>query len=154
MGMGEPEFFGALVHIGDEAALRACDALGEHDRRIVARLDGEAADQVLDADLAFDVEEHRGRMAVPAAGAPRVLGNVIGIIEVQAPGVKLVEHRLGGHQLRHLRRLHRLVGVLLVEHRAAFVILDEGERGVGRRRLRKGRRGAAENRGYRHNLKA
>ncbi len=49
--------------------LGAADALGERDRRVVARLDDQPAQQVLDAHLAVDVEEHRRAVA---RGAPPV----------------------------------------------------------------------------------
>ena len=73
--MVEAEFGGALVHQGGESVLDAGNAFRERDRGVVAGLDDQAAQQVLDPDLAVHVEEHRRGVGVGAAGAPGVLGD-------------------------------------------------------------------------------
>jgi len=82
-------------------------------------------------------------MTVAAAGAPGVFRHGKHVFEVNAALVKLVENDLRGHQLDGRRRIHRLVGVLFEQHRAALVILDQRDRRRGLERLR-ARRAASE----------
>ena len=71
--MGEAEFVGALVHPVGEGLLAAGHSLGEDDRGVVAGLDDEAAQQVLDPHVGVHVEKSGGCVGVGAAGSPSVL---------------------------------------------------------------------------------
>ena len=105
-----------------KCVLRAGDALRERDRRVVAGLNDQAAQQIVDAHLAVDVEKHRRPVRVRAAGAPGVFGDRELVVEMQASFLQLVEHDLRGQQLDGRGRRHRFVGVLLEQHRAALVV--------------------------------
>ena len=146
MRMRHAELGRALVHQRGEILLRAADALGERDRRVVARLDDQALQEVVDAHLAVNVQKRRRAVAVAAAGAPGIFGDVELVVEMQPPFLELAEDDLGGHQLdRGGAPGHRLVGALLEQHRAAFEILDEGDRRGGLEALGEGaRRGEAK----------
>ena len=76
-----------------------------------------------------------------AAGAPGVFGDRELVVEMQPPLLELAEHDLGGHQLGGRGRNHRLVGVLLEQHRAALEIDEQGEGRGGLKALRARRRG-------------
>ena len=131
MRMRHAEFGGALVHQRGEIVLGAGESLGQRDRRVVAGLDDEAAEQVLDAHLAVDVEEHRRPVRMGAAGAPGVFRHLKLVVEIQPAFLQFVKDDLGGQHLGGRRRRHRLVGVLFEQDRAALVVLDQSERRDG-----------------------
>jgi len=84
--LGEAEVLGAFVHQPDERGLGAGNPLGEHQRRVIARFYQQAAQQIFDARATLDVQEHRGRMAMRAPGAPRVFGDGVFVVEMDASG--------------------------------------------------------------------
>ncbi len=53
-----PSSFAFCVHQFDELLFRAANRLGQHDAGVVAGMDDDAADQVLDLDLRADLHEH------------------------------------------------------------------------------------------------
>ena len=72
-----------LVHHDGEVVLRARNALGQRDRRVIAGLDDQAANEVLDARLAVDGQEHRRTVRGRAAGAPGVFRHLKLVVELQ-----------------------------------------------------------------------
>ena len=64
MAVGQADLFAERVHLLGEGLLGAGDALGEHDRRVVARQGDDALQEVFDADLLVGDRN----MVEPAAG--------------------------------------------------------------------------------------
>ena len=81
--------------------------LRERHGRVVAGLDQQAAQQILDTDVGVHFDEH-----ARAAHAPRFLADVCAIVESDAARLKRAEHDVGRHELREARRRELLVGAL------------------------------------------
>jgi len=115
-------------HQGAEGLLGAGDAFGQRDRRVIARGDDQAADQVLDADLAVDLGKHRRTARGSAAVAPGMHRNRHDIVELQPALDQFVKDDLGGQDLRRRGRRHQSVGILLEQHRAGVIVDEDRER--------------------------
>jgi hypothetical protein len=95
----EPERPRALVHQPHERALGARDALGERRRRVVARPDQQAAQQVADGHAVAGLQVDQRLAHDPVVG-----DGAVGVVEVGA-----LEREQGGHQLHG--RADRALGV-------------------------------------------
>ena len=92
-----------------------------HHAGVVARQHDHALDQVLDRDLAAELDEH-----ARAAHVARPLADAKARVELQAAGRDLLEGDVDRHHLRHRRGMHRLVGILEQQHRRGLRIDHEG----------------------------
>jgi len=115
--LGQAKLARTLVHHLGETLFRAGDAFGQHDAGIVARLHDDAAQQVFHLHPAAQRHEH-----LRALHAPGFFADWEFVIEAELAGCKLFKDHEGGHQLRHRRRRHQFVGILLEQHRAGIVI--------------------------------
>jgi hypothetical protein len=106
--------------------LAAADPFREHDASIVARLNDDAAQEVLDAHPVADMHEH-----LRALHAPSLLADRQRVIELQLAMLELVEHHVERHQLAHRSGRDRFVRRLLEHHGAGFVIEQDGVPGRG-----------------------
>ena len=133
------------VHLVGEGLLGPRDALGKHDRGVVARKRDDALEQVLDADLLARADRN---MVEPACGPChfcQVSGRTVHILlRRQLALVDQLEGDLGRHHLRHRCRRHADVGVLGVEHRARIEVDQIGDLGRRIELRRGGGRGAGE----------
>ena len=138
-GLGHAELGGPLVHQLGEGFLGAGHAFGEHHRGVVAGLDDQPAQQVLDPHPALHREKHRRAVRVRPALAPGLLGDVVKVVEMKAALLQLAKDDLRRQELRGRGRRRRLVGVLLVEDGSAVVVLDQRDLGARREGPRLGR---------------
>ena len=118
-------------HLLGEGVLGAGDAFGEDDRRVVARLDGDALDQVGHAHHGVERREHGRAARRRAAGPPRMLAHLELVVELEPAGLQLAEHDRKRHQLAHARRRHERVGILLEQHEIGVGIHQQGMLGLG-----------------------
>ena len=141
-----PSAFGGGVHLADERVDGSRDVLREGDGRIVAGLDQEPAQQILDTDLGVDFDEH-----ARAAHAPRPLADARAVVEPNAAGLQSAEHDIGRHELREARRRKLVVGGARGEHLARREVDEVVALGaeLRRRGQRDGGRLRPERRGYR-----
>ena len=126
VAVGEADLLGLLVHAVGKGFLAAGETFSHHDAGIIARLDDDASDEVLDRDLAVDVDEH-----LRALGRPRLLRNMERVGELEVAPLQRVEQHVDGHQLAHRRRLELLAAELVVENRAGLVVDHIGMRRHG-----------------------
>ena len=75
--------------------------------------------------MAVDREEHRGAMRVRAALAPRLLGHLEDVVQVEAAFLQLAKNDFRGEQLGGRSGRRGLIGVLLKKDRAGVVVLDQ-----------------------------
>ena len=106
----KPDLARALGHHHAEDRLVAGQSLGERDAGVVARLDDDAAQKVVDLHPAVDRREHAGGARRRAARAPGVLADDDFIVERDIALLDLVEHELGGHQLGERSGIDQFVG--------------------------------------------
>ena len=133
----QPELAGALGHHPGEVLLGAGNALGHDDRRVVAGLDDDAAQEIGQFDAAVELGEHRRAARTGAAAPPGVLGHRELRVDIDPALLHLVEHDLDRHDLGHAGRGGELVGVLLEQDGAAVGIDQDGVRGERLEALRK-----------------
>jgi hypothetical protein len=124
--VGQAQRLGTLVHQLDEGLLRAGDALGQHEAGVVAGLDDDAPDQVLDLHPRVDLHEHLGAAHLPGVAADRQL-----VGQRQLARLDLLEHDVHRHDLAHRGGRQAAVGVLGVEHRLGVEVDDDGSLGLG-----------------------
>jgi hypothetical protein len=122
-GMLHPELLRLAVHHRGEVGLVAADLLGDGHRHVVGRVDGQAAQRVLDRDRLAGVHAQIG------AGLGRGVrrhGDEVGRLE--AAGRHLFERQVEGHQLRDRGGETLGVGALLEEDLARLLVHhDPGE---------------------------
>ena len=58
MAVQQADFAGLAVHVVGERRLAARQSFGDDDAGVVARLDDDAAQQVLDRNFGIDLDEH------------------------------------------------------------------------------------------------
>ena len=103
-------------------------------------LDDDAANEILDADARPEGGEHRRAAGRRAALAPCRLADDELLIELQAAVAERAEDHRHRHQLRHARRRHAGIGVLLEKDGAGLDIEENGLPGLGLVALGAGRR--------------
>ena len=86
MRAGHAELARPPVHQGRESLLAARDALGQSDRRVVARGDEEAAQEVLDAHLRIGLGKHAGAAGFRVALARRPGRDRRDVVELEPAG--------------------------------------------------------------------
>src|SRR3546814_10374855 len=77
------------------------------DLRVVAGLDDDAVDQVLDTDTLADLDEH-----LRSALAPRLLAYRKRVVERETAVLEPRKQHVDGHHLGHRRRFHQLIRIL------------------------------------------
>jgi hypothetical protein len=120
------EFPRLLVHKLGKGLLGAGQAFGEHDAGIVAGLDDDTAQQVLDADFRADLDEH-----LRAAHTPGLLADGQLVLERQPPILQGLEDQVDGHDLAHGCGRHGVMGVLLEQHGPGLGVHQQGLAGRG-----------------------
>jgi hypothetical protein len=133
----ETDLLGLLVHQVGEGGLAAGNPFRHDLAGVVARLDDDAFQQVVETDHRVDLEEHGRAAARGSAPLPRrhADGKLVG--ELELAGLQALEDDVDRHQFGERCRRHRLLGVLVVEDRAGLVVDDDGflgRRFQGRRR--------------------
>ena len=113
------------VHPFDERFLRARDELGNGHRCVVARLDDDAVQKLVDADRLARLDEHPR-----ALGLPRTLRYLHHLRWRDGFRADRAERDVGGHQLRQRRRIAALVGIRRAE-RLAGQRIDQHPRSSG-----------------------
>jgi hypothetical protein len=76
------------------------------------------SDQILDAHMRVDLEEHRRPAGPRAAVAPGVLRHDEFVVEFQAPIREFAKHQFGGHDLDRGGGRHKFVGRFFIENGA------------------------------------
>ena len=134
--MIEAECTRPFGHARRKGAFRAGKPFGQHDRRIIAGDDHEAADQILDLDRAVQRGEHGRSMRRRTAVAPSVFADLEFIGQLDAARGQRFEHELGGHHLCRRRRRREIIGVFFEQH-GERVSVDQN--GMRHTRLQPGR---------------
>ena len=142
----EPDGARILRHLLGKGFFRAADPLGEDDGGVVARLNGDALDQVADAHHGVERREHGRPARRRAAGPPGMLAHLELILELEPPRFQLAEHDGERHQLAHAGGRRERVGILLEQHEIGVGIHQDGVLRLGLERAGRRRRGARENR--------
>ncbi len=115
MRLLEPDLTRPRVHHAHETFHRSAQRLGDHDAGIVARLDDDAADQILDRNPVADIDEHFRA----AAFAPGALGYRQRVAELHPSVLQPLKQQLQRHQLAHRGGRHRRETVLGPQHLTA-----------------------------------
>ena len=100
------ELAGVLVHHLGEHVLGARDVLGQSDAGVVARLNDHAVQQVVDADLLADLDEH-----ARAGHPPGLLGDRHLVLQVNLPLGERLENDICRHELRQTGRRKRCIRI-------------------------------------------
>ena len=138
LGEADPtRFFG---HHACESCLAAGHALSDADRRVVARLHGNALDQFVDGRLDVDRHHHGRRAGRRAAVAPSVDAHRELVGRFDATGLDGAKEHGKRHQLTHAGRWCQLISILLEKRCAGFRIHQDGARRLGRERAIRGSR--------------
>ena len=127
----QPDVLGVFGHLLGEGILGAGDALGEDDAGVVARLHGDALDEIGDAHHRVERREHGRAARRRAACPPGMLAHLELILELEAARLQLAEHDGERHELAHARRRHQRVGILLEEDEIGVGIHEDGVLGLG-----------------------
>ena len=140
----------AFRHERGEGSFRSGDPFGERDRRVIARHNHKAANQILDPNAAIGGGEHGGSARRRAAVAPGRFADHELIVELQMPQRDFMEYDFGGHDFDRGRRNDESVGILF-EQDALTSRIDQNRMGsVGLKRLGEGR-GDAPGRSWEEN---
>ncbi len=131
MRMGEPDIFGHLVHDARKGVLGAAYTFGQRNRRVIARLNDDRAQQIGDAHLRIEFGKHCRAAGGRPTRPPGVFGNEELVLHPEIAGFETVEDHGQGHQLGHGGRLDRVVGILLIEEGAGLVIHQHRVRRAG-----------------------
>ena len=130
MAARESQLLGIAVHVIGKGLLGAGQVFGQGHGGIVAALDDHALQQVLHRDLLADLDEHARTRHAPGPFAHRDL-----VVEADGAGLDLLEQHIGRHQLGDAGRFHALVGILLCQHPATVIVLQDIAPGADGRRL-------------------
>ncbi|MNN42667.1 hypothetical protein D3C81_1568630 [compost metagenome] len=103
-----------LVHHVGESVFAAGDVLGQGDAGVVTRLDDDTVQQVADADLGANLDEHPR-----TAGTPGVFADGDRVVFADLPATDIQGRDVGGHQLGQARRRQTLVTIVLDQDVAA-----------------------------------
>ena len=143
--IAHPEQPRPLGHRVGEGRVSPAHSLRQRDRSVVARVDYDAAQEILDPHAAVERGEHAGAAGRGAAAPPRVLRNDHGVIKAHAPLTQLMERHLRGEHFHHRCRRHRLVGALLEQDATGLRVHENrpGRDGLNGLRARGGQRGEA-----------
>ena len=104
--------------IAGELGFAPGDALGDDDGRVVAGIDEQALQQLVDLDTAASFREHAGAAGIRVALGGSVGGNREVVVELELARREQAEHDFGGQNLGCRGRRHAGVGILL-EQRSA-----------------------------------
>ena len=127
----EPDGSGVLGHLFGKCFFAAGDPFGENDGGIVARLDGDALDEIVHAHHGVERREHGRSAGRRSASPPRMLAHLELVLELEPPCLQLAEHDGERHQLAHARRRSQRIGVLLEQHEIGVGIHEDGVLGLG-----------------------
>ena len=127
IGVGHADRLRGLVHALGKGRLAARQPLGKRDGRIVARGDDQPAQQVVDRDPPPLGQQHGRATARCGFLADLELG-----AQRNFAPFERVEHQIGGHDLGHRRRRHRLRAVLLEQNVGTLDVDDHDLLRAGR----------------------
>ena len=141
----EPDGARVFRHLFGEGFFRAANSFGEDDGGVVARLNGDALDQIADAHHGVERREHGRTARRRATRPPRMLAHLESVLELEPPGLQLAEHDGERHQLAHAGGRSERVGIFLEQHEIGVGIHQDGVLRLGLEIVR--RSGGARGRG-------
>ena len=142
----EPDGARILRHLFGKGFFRAANPLGENDGGVVARLNGDALNQVADAHHCVERREHGRPARRRAACAPGMLAHFELVLELEPPRFQFAEHDGERHELAHAGRRRERIGILLEQHEIGVGIHEDGVLRLGLERAGRRRSGARKNR--------
>ncbi|MNO73923.1 hypothetical protein D3C76_649010 [compost metagenome] len=114
MAVGHAQVFGRLVHQVGECIFAAGNMLGDRDAGVVAGLDDDAVQQIVEADLGADLDEH-----ARTTGTPGVFADRYRIVLTDLAATDFQGRDVGRHQLGQAGWGQTLVAVVLDQDVAA-----------------------------------
>ena len=125
MGVGHAELRGILVHDLSEYLFGTGDMFGQRHTGIIAGLDNDTLEQLLDSDLLVHLDKH-----ARAFHAPSFLADHDEVAHLDVAFVYLVGNHISGHHLGQTGRLHMFIDLFLGEDASGVIVHHQIRGGI------------------------